>query len=162
MHTAPRTLTMNIACIPKGIPQNRAGTNGEWNERWRNHTAPDEEHQTAARKQYSKSLRIHQDAGLAEAGKGARAPYHRLSVAAGDHIAKPSGIEYVNSCARRGTTLRNKTVPRVPRVANDEGHAAGSGPRAWAGLANKVQAVEQLWKSGLHGEHSVKCVKCVN
>ena len=72
-----RTLPMNIACIPKGIPQNRCQKHVEWNERRRNHAAPDEEHQTAARKQYSKVLWIHQDTGLAEAGEGVGAPYHR-------------------------------------------------------------------------------------
>ena len=42
------------------------------------------------------------------------APYHRWSAAAGAHIAKTSGTDFVNSGAGRGTMLRNYTAPRVP------------------------------------------------
>ena len=68
-HSAQRTLTKKHTCIPRCIPQARHETKIKWNERWRNHAAPDEEHQTAAVEQYGKSLLFYQDKGLAEAAE---------------------------------------------------------------------------------------------
>ena len=109
-HSAQRTLTMKLTCIPRCTPQARPETNVKWNEPRRNHAAPDEEHHTAAIKQYGKSLLFYQDKGLAEAAECVGALYHRLSALAEDHIAKSSGIGHVNPVARRGTTVRTKTV----------------------------------------------------
>ena len=70
-------------------------------------------------------------------GECAEAQYQRWSAAVEDHLAKPSGTEFVNLSTGRGTVLRTKTVPGGPRVAKDESHAAGTEASAWAGLANK-------------------------
>ena len=68
-HSAQRTLTFKLTCIPRCIPQARHETKIKWNERWRNHAAPDEEHQTAAVKQYGKSLLFYEEKLLAEAAE---------------------------------------------------------------------------------------------
>ena len=81
--------------------------------------------------------------------------YHRLSALAEDHIANSSGIGHVKTVARRGTTVRTKTVVWPTR----EEVKTGSERSSRVGLANKIQSVEQLWKSGLHGQHGNTLVR---
>ena len=47
-HTAPRTHTMNIACIPRNFPQEMPEASVDWNQHWAKHEAPQEKAQAEA------------------------------------------------------------------------------------------------------------------
>ena len=67
--------------------------------------------------------------------------YYRWSAAAEEYIV---GAEAQKKYRGRGTMLRTRSVPIVPRVAKDESHMGTGEARICAVLVCNLQAIEKL------------------
>ena len=63
------------------------------------------------------------DKGRCLRPSGKRALYHLWSAAAEECLLKSCELGCKEACLGRGTVLKTRTVPRIPRVAKDESHA---------------------------------------
>ena len=140
---ARHTHAMNIACIPRNFPQ------VAWNKNGATQPAPQEKTQREARKQYRKSMWIHEDAELCGANEKVGARHPRLSAAAEDFILKTSEPGNTKSCVGRGTMLGTRTVPILPHVAKYESHVGAGEFRIWACLVSKIHIIDGLRHSGM-------------
>ena len=109
----------------------RVGKDG-WDENWATRQGPQNERQG-----YSSSPWLHGDQEPRQACEEVEALHYRWSAAVEERILKSCELGCKEACRGRGTVLKTRTVPIVPRVAKDESHAGAGEAKIGQGWSAK-------------------------